>query len=184
MDAMHDNPRNRRAQAGLTLIELAVAVAVIAIVAATAAPSFAAFLDARRVDGAAVALAADLQLARREAVARNRALRLSVLADGDATCWVLHTGAASDCTCGADALPACGNGAEPIAGRRVDAAERVRVEANVASMRFDPLHGTVTPAGTLRVADPRGRSVQHVVNVLGRTRSCSPGGALAGWKPC
>ncbi len=185
MDAMHRTPPgSRRRQRGLTLIELAVVIAVIAIVAATAVPSFAAFVDARRIDGVAVALAGDLQLARREAVAQNRVLRVSVLAEAGATCWVLHTGNAGDCACGTGEQPVCRNGAERIAGRRVDAAERVRVEANVASMRVDPLHGTVTPAGTLRVADARGRSVHHVVNVLGRTRSCSPSGALAGWKPC
>lgn len=194
MDAMpvdrcgetHDagvQPR-RRATRGLTLIELAIVLAVVAIVGAVAAPSYTAFVDARRLDAAAVALAADIQLARREAVARHQPLQLSARTDAGATCWVLHTGAPADCSCGAGTEPVCSNGAHRIVARRLDAGERLRVEANVGSMRFDPLHGTVTPAGTWRVVDPRGRSVQHVVNVLGRTRSCSPAGALPGWKPC
>ena len=54
------------------------------------------------------------------------------------------------------------------------AADRVSVGANVASIAFDPLHGTSTPTGTLRLVDAGGRAVHHVVNVMGRVRSCTP----------
>jgi prepilin-type N-terminal cleavage/methylation domain-containing protein len=52
-----------RRQHGLTLLELAVVVAITAIVAATAAPSFTALIDARRLDSAATRLAADINVA-------------------------------------------------------------------------------------------------------------------------
>ena len=64
------------------------------------------------------------------------------------------------------------------------AGERVRVTANVGSIAFDPLHGTSTPTGTLRLVDARGRAVHHIVNVMGRVRSCTPGGAVNGYRPC
>ena len=54
-------------------------------------------------------------------------------------------------------------------------------------MLFDPLHGTSTPAGTLKITGASGRAVQHVVNVMGRVRTCSPQGAapaLAGYRVC
>jgi type IV fimbrial biogenesis protein FimT len=59
----------------------------------------------------------------------------------------------------------------------------VNVIANVASMRFDQTNGTVSPAGTIRVAT-NGSEVRHVVNIMGRVRSCSPGGSAKGYIVC
>ena len=173
----------KRRQHGLTLLELAIVVAITAIVAAAAAPSFRALIDARRLDSAATRLAADIQLARSEAIARNRPLRLSLLSGADASCWIVHRGAAADCRCSGDAGAVCGAGARTIKSVVLATTERVSVAGNVASIVFDPLHGTSTPTGTLRVVGVRG-SVHHVVNVLGRVRSCSPDGAVAGYSPC
>ena len=173
-------------QRGLSLLELAIVVAIIAIVAAAATPSFTGLVDARRLDGSATRLAADIQWVRTEAIARDRALRLSVLADGGASCWIVHTGAASDCRCGdADAATAtCGGTARALKSVVLPARERVSVAGNVASIVFDPLHGTSTPTGTLRVVSARAGAVHHVVNVLGRVRSCSPEGIVPGYPPC
>ena len=84
----------KRRQHGLTLLELAIVVAITAIVAAAAAPSFTALIDARRLDSAATRLAADIQLARSEAIARNQPLRLSLFTGTGASCWIVHSGAA------------------------------------------------------------------------------------------
>lgn len=186
MDAMHFFPldaRRRRCR-GISLVESMVAIAVLVVVATLAVPSLAGFVEARRLDAVATELAADVQLARTEATARNRALRLSVHASGPASCWILHTGAAADCRCGAADRAVCTGGAFALKTVTLDGTDRLRVDANIASMLFDPLHGTATPSGTLRVADARGRSVQHVVNAMGRTRSCSPLAALPGWRAC
>ena len=40
-----------------------------------------------------------------------------------------------------------------------------------ASMRFDPVRGTATPAGTLRIVGAEGRAIHHVVSAMGRVRS-------------
>src|SRR6185295_13981302 len=103
-------------QHGLTLLELAIVVAITAIVAAAAVPSFTALIDARRLDSAATRLAADIQLARSEAIARNRPLRLSLFAGAGASCWIVHSGAPADCDCGADAGAVCGAGARTVKG--------------------------------------------------------------------
>jgi prepilin-type N-terminal cleavage/methylation domain-containing protein len=66
-------PHTRR---GISLLELLIVLAIVAIVAATAAPSFTALIDARRLESAAMRPAADLQLVRSEAIARQRPLRL------------------------------------------------------------------------------------------------------------
>jgi type IV fimbrial biogenesis protein FimT len=174
----------KRPQHGLTLLELAIVVAITAIVAATAAPSFTALIDTRRLDGAATRLAADIQLARSEAIARNQPLRLSLLTDTGASCWIVHSGAPADCRCSDDAGAVCGAGARTIKSVVLASSERVSVAGNVASIVFDPLHGTSTPTGTLRLVGARGGAVHHVVNVVGRVRSCSPEGTVPGYSPC
>ena len=172
----------KRRQHGLTLLELAIVVAITAIVAATAAPSFTALIDARRLDSAATRLAADIQLARSEAIARNQPLRLSLFTGAGASCWIVHSGAPADCRCSADAGAVCG--ARIVKAVVLANNERVSVAGNVASIVFDPLHGTSTPTGTLRLVGARGSAVHHVVNVVGRVRSCSPEGAAPGYSPC
>ena len=174
----------RQRQHGLTLLELAIVVAITAIVAATAAPSFTALIDARRLESAAMRLAADIQLARSEAIARNRPLRLSLFTGTGVSCWIVHSGAAADCRCSDAAGAVCSAGARTVKGVALANNERVGVAGNVASIVFDPLHGTSTPTGTLRLVGARGSAVHHVVNVVGRVRSCSPGGAVTGYSPC
>jgi len=176
--------KGTRPQHGLTLLELAIVVAITAIVAATAAPSFTALIDTRRLDAAATRLAGDLQLARSEAIARNEPLRLSLLAGAGATCWVVHSGAPADCQCSEQGGAVCAGSARTIKGVVLASNERVSVGGNVASILFDPLHGTSTPTGTLRLVGARGSAVHHVVNVVGRVRSCSPAGAVPGYSPC
>jgi type IV fimbrial biogenesis protein FimT len=181
MGTKHDH---RHSQRGLTLIEAAIVLVVTAIVAATAAPALSKLIEARRLDAAAHQLAADVQLVRSEAVARNQPIRLSFHGDSQSTCWVVHTGAAAQCSCAGGSGPAvCTGGANEIKTVVLGAAERVTVQANVASMLFDPLHGTATPAGTLRLVDGNGRAIHHIVNVMGRVRSCTPSG-VAGWRAC
>jgi type IV fimbrial biogenesis protein FimT len=174
---------HRREQRGVSLLEAAIVVAVVAVVGATAVPAFRALLESRRLVSAATRLAADVQWVRSEAIARNRSLRLSVRSTEDATCWIVHTGAAADCACGSPGA-VCSGGAVALKSVVLAGTEHVAVTGNVGSIVFDPLHGTSTPTGTLRVVGMRGRAIHHVVNVLGRVRSCSPDGLVAGYPLC
>jgi type IV fimbrial biogenesis protein FimT len=172
------------AQRGITLIEASIVLAVTAIVATSAAPGMSALIDARRVEGIASQLATDLQLIRTEAIARNQPLRLSLHASPGGSCYVIHSGAADQCTCAAPGPAQCSGDAVEIKTVTVAATDRVALQANVASMLFDPLHGTASPTGTLRVTGPRGRAIHHVVNVMGRVRSCSPLGSMPAYRAC
>jgi type IV fimbrial biogenesis protein FimT len=103
------------------------------------------------------------------------------------SCYIIHSGAANDCSCAASGPAQCGGDAQQIKTVQLLAADHVGVQANVRSIQFDPLHGTSTPAGTFRLVADSGRAVHHVVNVMGRVRSCSPQGpapAVVGYTLC
>jgi type IV fimbrial biogenesis protein FimT len=172
------------AQRGVTLIEACIVLAVTAIAAGAAAPGMRDLIDARRLDGAATQLATDIQFIRTEAVARNEALRLSFHATSGGSCYVVHTGNADQCSCSAPGPAQCSGAAREVKTVTIAAAERVTLQANAASVLFDPLHGTSTPTGTLRVIGASGRAIHHVINVMGRVRSCSPQAAVPGYRAC
>ncbi len=170
---------------GVTLIEACIVLAITAIVAGSAAPGMQSLIDARRLEGAATQLATDIQFVRSEAVARNEALRLSMHTAAAGSCYVVHTGNADQCSCAAASGPAlCSGGAREVKTVTITTADRVGLQANVASLLFDPLHGTSTPTGTLRLTGTSGRAVHHVINVMGRVRSCSPQAAVPGYRAC
>lgn len=171
-------------QRGLSLVELCTAVAVASILAGTALPSFKDSFRKRVFDGTAAQLATDLQFARSEAIARNQGVRVSFHAMPDASCMVIHTGATSDCGCSDAGVAQCRAGAVLIKSSYFAATNGVGVTASVPSMRFDSTLGTVAPAGTVKVARADGPSVHHVVNIMGRVRTCSPGASALGYKSC
>jgi prepilin-type N-terminal cleavage/methylation domain-containing protein len=76
----------KRKARGLTLMELMVTVAILAILVALAMPSFNSFLAKGRLSGAAEALAQDLQLARSESLRRNADVTIS-FSSGTACCY-------------------------------------------------------------------------------------------------
>ena len=171
-------------QAGVTLVEACCALAVMAAIVGTGLPSFKGTLGRQVLVGHVNELAADLQYLRSEVVSRNHSLRIGFGSDAGGTCYVIHSGSSGACQCNSDGSAQCTTGTEAIKTVAIPATRGVRMQANVASMLFDPSRGTVTPAGTLRLIDREDRAVHQIVNILGRTRACSPGGAVAGYKPC
>ena len=167
---------------GFTLVELVVVVAVTGIVATAAVPSLSGLVDTQRISGVASELASDLQYARAQAVQRNQGVRVSF--NADAGCYVIHTGSADQCQCSASGPATCEGDAQALKTVALDDTRRIGLHSNVASMVFDPVHGTASPAATLRITGPQGRSVQHTVNIMGRVRSCSPQAAVSGYRAC
>ena len=174
--------RRHHAQHGLTLVEAAAVLGITVAAATIAAPGLQRLIDLRRLDASATQLAADLQLARNESIARNRPVRLSWHATS--SCYMVHTGAATQCSCASDGAGRCDADAVLLRSVGWTAADRVALQSNTASIAFDPLHGTASPAATWRVIGSDGRAVHHIVNVMGRVRSCSPLGAVAGHRAC
>lgn len=93
---------------GFTLVELMIVVAVAAVLALLAAPSFHDMILMQRLRGINAQLITDLQLARSEAVSRGRHARLFFNSDSVQTCYTIYVAegdglARCDCTRGAGA---------------------------------------------------------------------------------
>ncbi|MCI4567396.1 GspH/FimT family pseudopilin [Lysobacter sp. CFH 32150] len=189
----------RKLLLGVTLVELMVSLAVLAILATVAVPSFVDFLDKNRVRGAADAVVSLVSSARAEAVKNDLDVSIAMVGSGAAWCMGgnaatppsggLPAGAADPCDCidPADATECL------IAGQRfvieVGAYPDVRVGTLPAPLTFDSTLGAISPLGSRSVVltSPRGKydlSIQ--INSLGQARLCIPAGKplISGIAPC
>ncbi|MEN9482974.1 GspH/FimT family protein [Sphaerotilus montanus] len=178
-----------RADGGLTLVELLVVLAVAAVLLQAATLSFAAWLQRQHLLGVSAQFNADLQSLRAAAVTRHRILRLSFQDTPAGMCYLLHSGDVDACRCAADPQSEpqvrCMAGTELLRAALVPVSRRIRLQSNVASLRIDPRHGTVTPTGSIDVTTTDGSSaLRHVVNILGRVRTCAPGPRFTGYSAC
>jgi type IV fimbrial biogenesis protein FimT len=170
---------------GFSLVETMVVVSIMAILMATAVPSFQRLQEARRLEGHAAELATDIQHIRSEAVAKNRQMHLRFGSDAAGTCYLLHSGNTGGCTCTSAGTAQCTDPMNaPIKSVGLATTQGVRLQANVSTMLFDPVRGTTTPAGSINLIADSGKTIRHVVNIMGRTRTCSPQGSMTGYATC
>jgi type IV fimbrial biogenesis protein FimT len=171
-------------QRGLSLVESLVAAAITTTAAAAVATGLATWRIQLGVQHAAAEFETDVQYARSLALTRNETVRLSLEEAADGTCWIVHTGPRGACRCAPGGLPECNDGAEALRLTHWAARQPLRIEANARSIAFDALHGTATPAGTVRFTAAGARPIHQVVSIMGRVRSCVPGGGLSGFRAC
>ena len=151
-------PRPRRR--GLTLLELAIVLAVMVVLAGLAVPSLGARLERQRVRAAAEALAADLAEARFEATRRGRPLFVETRVGTD-WCWAVAT--AAQCDCGAPA--ACQVHATTAADHR-----GVRLVGGLA-VRMDAT-GLPQEVQAAALETSKGERLRVELAPLGRARIC------------
>ncbi|MEK8048796.1 GspH/FimT family pseudopilin [Ideonella sp. DXS22W] len=177
-------PLPRQTSRGLTMVELLCCLCISGLLLAGALPSLRDLRLRQTLDAVAAMLETDVQYARSLARATDRTVRLAVQATADGgSCYVIHSGPAGACSCDASGAARCD---EPAQLQRVQvqaATAGVRISTASRSLVFDAGKGTVTPTATFVVTDSEGRALHQIVNVLGRTRSCSPSG-LAGYRRC
>ena len=176
--------RPARRQRGVTLIESLIAVTVTAVALGSALPGFEQARERHHLEGAAAQLETDIMHTRSLAVARNQGVRMGFESLQAGTCYTVHTGPANACSCDANGVAVCSAGAEAIRTVYFPAQGPVAVRANVRSILFDPRLGTSTPTGTLRVVGRGDAAIHQIVNIMGRVRSCSPAGTVAGYPRC
>lgn len=171
-----------RRQCGASLVEAMIVLAIIGLLLGSVLPGWADARDRRSLEAASAQLATDLRLTRSLAVAQGSPVRLSVPAAQ--ACYVVHTGPARACSCDATGAATCRDDAQALRVATLPGSGRIALSSSSASMLFDADRGTVTPTGTLRLRLADGRAVHHVVNIMGRIRTCSPAGRVAGHPAC
>ena len=112
-------------QRGLTLVEAAVVVAIVATAATAAAPGLGRLIDHRRLEAAATP-ARRRPAARPQRGHRPQPRRAGELRRLPANCYVVHTGAADQCSCAADGSGQCTAGADAAAQRGLDRGRPLR----------------------------------------------------------
>jgi type IV fimbrial biogenesis protein FimT len=172
----------RRHQFGASLVEAMIVLAISGLLLGSVLPGWGDARDRRSLEAASAQLATDLRLTRSLAVAQGGPVRLAVPAAQ--ACYVVHTGPARACSCDAAGAASCSGDAQALRVGTLPGAGRVALSSSSASMLFDAERGTVTPTGTLRLRLADGRAVHHVVNIMGRVRTCSPAGRVAGHPAC
>ena len=177
-------PCSRRTQRGLTLPESMIVIAIIALIVGAIGPSFSGTVERRRIEGLVAQFETDVKYAQGEAQSRAGSVRLSFIPHSAGSCYVVHTGTAAECTCGADGRAECVGSARALRAVFVPATDGINVSSNSRSMLFNAARQTVTPAGSITFSDRNSRSVRQVVNVTGRVRTCSPLGSMAGYRRC
>ncbi|MDQ3060287.1 MAG: GspH/FimT family pseudopilin [Pseudomonadota bacterium] len=175
---------------GVTLIELMVVVAILAIVLVVAIPSFTELTAKKRVEGALTELNTDLQFARSEAVQRNTNVRITF----GTGCYVIHTvGSTGTTSCTQANAPTMATGAIEIKRVQLDATPTVSFSPNngLTFLAFDNLRGMATwngsntTSGSVNITSSVGSwQLRTSVTAMGRTQTCSPNSSIQGYPAC
>ena len=173
-----------RQQAGVSLVESLIVMAIAAVTLGALVPSFGTARERRHLEGAAAQFETDIHFVRSLAVAHNRTLRMNFAADAAGSCYVVHTGSADDCVCSGDGTVSCADPVQTYRAVHYDSASPVQLRANVRSILFDPHQGTSSPTGTLRVTGRSGAAIHAVVSLMGRVRNCAPAPGVPGLPTC
>ena len=166
------------AAAGFTLLELAIALAITAILAAMAVPTYASLIARQRLQAAVEHLRADIALARQEAGRRAQPVHL-VFQPGSGWCYAIGTGPVGDCRV---LKPSPGNGLIKV----VRGSDQPGVQLLLANpMSIDGrTGGSLRTDGLARFASAEGQQLQVRLGALGHASVCAPAGAVAGTPPC
>lgn len=159
---------------GLTLVELMIALGVLAVLCSLAAPSLSGWIARNRVQAAAAHLVADLAEARHEATRRGQPLRVN-FQPGSAWCYAITLDPQAGC-------------ASPTASvlKRVQADDHPGVQLLMAdAVDFDDRTGTVRqPVARMQLQSAQGHLLQVTLSRLGRASVCAPRGAVPGVPAC
>lgn len=148
---------------GFTLIELMVVMAVAAILATLAAPSFTDQFARRRIEGVATDLSADLHFARSQAVSDRGTVTLQTESSGSQY----------------RIFNAAGDIKTVVFPTGIVATDGVMVA-------YEQLRGTAAVTnGPIDLTSTRtAAQVRLDVNAMGRVNLCTPGGSLKGYASC
>lgn len=161
---------------GLTLIELTIGLAILAILTSLAVSPLASWLARNRVKAVANQLVADLGEARHEATRRGTALRVN-FQTGAQWCYAITLDAELDCGAAA---------ANTAVLKRVSAKDLAGVTITSAEpMDFNNGNGSILqPIARVQLVSSRGDVLQVKTTRIGRASICAPDGGFVGIPNC
>ena len=159
--------------AGFTMIELMIAVALVALLLTVAVPSYQSLRQEHTVKAATMALYTDIMLLKSEAIKRNSNLQLIVFNSGTNNwCYRIRIDGSCD---------SCSDTCSSIEGRKgADASEFPGIllsasysesASQVRPITFSPRRGTL-PSGNITVSYAN-TSMKVLTNNVGRVRTCA-----------
>lgn len=167
---------------GFTLIEMMITIAVVAILAIIAVPSFNGVMEGIRAGRATESMAAALYNAKSEAIKRNAFVRVvfKTSNSGATWCYGLTTAASCDCT----TANSCSlDGVERVVSNTQFKGIAAAVSPADSTFSFNPLRGTVNAGNVQFTSDGQGLTSKAVISGKGRVTTCSDSG-VGGFKTC
>ncbi len=189
--------RPPRRLAGLTLVELIVALAIVAVVAAIAAPSLRTFMLQQRLRSAASELLTDIQFARSTALSMSvvpnfYAVNVAFRSDSNVTCYAIAIVSSqyTDCDCTRTAGNVCQlSGAaalfQPLRVVTIKRTTGVSVASSDAIFYRSSGLTTDRTAKTLTLGTDSAGQLNVLISATGLPRICAPAGTnLSGIPSC
>lgn len=167
---------------GVTVIESACTAVILSVLLGLGLPSFLASVQRHRVEGVMHQFKTDLRYGYSEAIARGQTVHVSFSRSAAGSCYVIAT--PQPCPCDTSGLAACSAGSQPLRVVWLPADAGITLESNVRQTTFDGRRNTVTPAAAIDIRSKEPAALHAIVNIVGRTRVCSPNQAMAGHPAC
>lgn len=167
---------------GFTLIELMITIAVAAILAMIAVPSFNGVMERTRTARATESMAAALYNAKSEAIKRNAFVRVVFKTSNSGATWCY--GLTTETTCDCTTANSCSlDDAERVVSNTQFKGIGATVSATDSTFNFNPLRGTVNAGNVLFTSDGQGLTAKALISGKGRVTTCSDS-AVGGFKAC
>jgi len=165
-------------QLGLTLIELLIVIAIVAVLVAFTVPAFTDLILTQRAKGSAEGLVAALQNTKAQAVKANESTSIvfKPAATGTVhTSWCYGMTDVGDVTCDCNATPSDCAAGSVVAG---DTYTDVTLEFNATDLRtFEPVLGAANGTqGSAIFRAGNNKDLGVVVSTIGRINICRPAG--------
>jgi len=163
---------------GVTLLELLVALSIVAIIAGFGIHSITSYMEKQKLRAAGETIFADLRLAQSESIKRNQTVFVDFETYEGGWCYGVNIG--SECSCRRENSCQINNVDKVKSSERFSGItlQRARFAGNNDYTAFNPVKGFAQADGvrngTIWLQSNDGTQLAVIVNRLGRVRFCSP----------